>query len=462
MGKWENGKEGKTVSSSLIRSHAWIEIDLAAVRANFAQVAAYKKPEVRCMAVVKANGYGLGAEALSKTLARAGCDAFGVTTVAQGAALRRAGIRGLILVLGPSQQEEWQEAIEEDLTLSISEVGMLRDLNEYCTEFCRRSPLDIHLEIETGLGRTGLFPEDLKAVLPLLRGLRSLKVTGIYTHFAQAENKKGEKYTRQQFRQFSEAVAFLEENGIHPGLRHVCNSPALLAFPEFQLDMVRIGTLLIGQSPAPHLGGKLKLVDPWTAKARILQVKVVPAGKHIGYDGLYKTRANTQLAMIGLGYADGFSLEPRLVPKGLLDLIKIVVKNIILLCNLPWYAGSDNIFLGGHRVRVAGKVGMELTMLDVGQMPCDVGQEVIVPMRRASAGPRMQRIYIDEQAVISAEIQAGIPVELSAELPVELPAEQPVELPAEQPVELPAEQPVVTTAMSVGDQLVDELEEAAG
>jgi len=388
------------VSSPHTQPRVWIEIDLSAIRANYEQVVAFKAPEARCLAVVKADGYGLGGEALAKALAQAGCDAFGVTTVAQGAALRRGGIQGLILVMGPTKPDEWSEALATELTLAVSELTMLQELEEFCAAQHGEEPalsrtLDIHLEIETGLGRTGLFPEDLRAAMPVLLSLRCLKITGIYTHFAQAERKRGRKYSQRQFRQFCSAVDFLKENGIEPGLRHVCNSPAFLTFPEFHLDMVRIGTLLIGQLPASHLGGRLKLRDPWTAKAKILQVRRVPAGKRVGYNGLYRTRTDTQLAVIGLGYADGFAVEPRLVPKGVFDLAKIIIKNIFLLCNIPWHSGSDNIFIGGHRVRVAGKVGMELTVLDVGQIDCTTDQDAMIPLRRTSAGSRLQRVYFD-------------------------------------------------------------------
>ncbi|MCL1918804.1 MAG: alanine racemase [Peptococcaceae bacterium] len=373
---------------------AWVEVDMKAVRQNYDQVMVLKSPHARCMAVVKADGYGLGSEILAKTLAQAGCDAFAVTTVEQGVGLRRRGVDGLILVLGPALSHEWGDAVEHDLTLTVSRGAALEELEKFCAAHGRS--VDIHLEIETGMGRTGFSLQDLREASAVLSELSHVKVAGVYTHFAQAMLKKGRAYTLRQFERFCEGVDFLKGSGISPGICHVCNSAAFLAFPEFHLDMVRIGTLLIGHLPAPHLGEYVKLTDPWSAKARVLQVKRVPSGTYVGYQSLYKTRGETQLAVIGLGYADGFNVEPKMAPQGWVDLAKIIVKNLCALLGISLRGSTEAASVEGRPVRVAGKVGMELTVLDVGLEACTVGQVVTVPLRRTVASARLERVYVEE------------------------------------------------------------------
>jgi len=393
-----------------VRPQAWIEIDLDAVVENYRQVIAYAEAACRsprrpprCMAVVKADGYGLGAEAVARSLARAGCDAFAVTTVEQGLHLRRAGLEGLILVLGPSGEESWPAAQAAGLALSISGSRQLQALEAFEADR-QRPPLALHLEIETGMGRTGFTLAELQVALPTLSTLQHAAVEGVYTHFARAA-QNDRAYTAAQYARFREAVACLEGAGLKPALQHVCNSAAFLAHPDYHLDMVRIGTLLVGHVPAPRFAGYLRLADPWTAKARVLSLKRVPAGTRVGYQSTYRTRNSTQLAVIGLGYADGFMAGPRLTPQGWIDLAKITVKNLCALLRIP-IATGEKITLHGQPVLIAGKVGMELTVLDVRDLECEIGQEVVVPLRRTGAAAHLARFY-REQGQWTCRRQAG-------------------------------------------------------
>lgn len=366
----------------------WIEIDLDAVVHNYQEVVGRLSPGSRCMAVVKADGYGLGAVEVARALEEAGCEAFAVTTVDEALILRRNGIQGLILVLGPSSPASWIQALQENIQLTVSELGWISELEEICAENNRE--VEVHIKLETGMGRTGFGKEMLAQLAAALKEAPHLKVAGAYTHFARAA-QRDRAYTRDQFEKFLACIQELEGLGISIPCKHVCNSAAFLDYPGYHLDFVRVGTLLVGHFPSPAFEGMLDLRDPWLAKTRIVHLRDVPRGTYVGYQSLYRSKKATKLAVIPVGYADGFGVEPRFVPQGIVDLGKIIVKNIASLFGVQ--LGREKLLLNGNTVRVAGKIGMQLTVLDVGNTDCALGDEVVVPLRRTLANPRIERFY---------------------------------------------------------------------
>jgi len=361
----------------------WIEVDLDAVVENYQEIVKLLSSGSRCMAVVKADAYGLGAVEVTRALERAGCEAFAVTRVEEGLILREHGIEGLILVLGPTTKEEWPQAIAAQLQLTISELSSIVELNETCLDMESKSEqpmlVQVHLKVETGMGRTGFRSSELEALTLVLEKAPHLQLAGVYTHFARAAHKDKD-YTLGQYERFTSFTARLEELGIHPTWIHVCNSAAFLDYPEWHHDFVRIGTLLIGHYPGQGFSDKLKLSDPWVARSRIVHLRKVPKGTYVGYQSIYRTKAETQLAVIPVGYADGFGIAPHFTPQGWVDFLKIVVKNFAALLGI--FLGAERVELKGKTVRVAGKIGMQLTVLDVGMQDCALGDEVGIPLRR--------------------------------------------------------------------------------
>lgn len=369
-------------------ARCWIDINLDAVLANYRAVKGLLQGASRCMAVVKADGYGLGAGEMALALEREGCTAFAVTTVAEGLVLRRYGVKGTILVLGPTFEDEWEEAVKADLQLTLTAAQPLQGLQKLCSGLDLQAR--VHIELETGMGRTGFSFDQLAQLADLLPECPNVVPEGIYTHFARAA-QRDRAYTQRQFEAFKAGVAFLKERGIQPRYKHVCNSAAFLDYPEWHLDYVRVGTLLIGHYPGKGFAAKLKLTDPWSAKATVVHVQNVPKGTFVGYQSVYRTKRPTRLAVISVGYADGFGVEPHFVPQGWIDLGKIVVKNIAALFGKT--LGREKITLRGRTVRVAGKIGMQLTVLDAGLGECRLGDEVEIPLRRTQANPCLCRRY---------------------------------------------------------------------
>lgn len=384
-------------------SGTWIEIDLDAVLNNYLEIVSHLRPQSQVMAVVKADAYGMGAVEVAHVLQEAGCQAFAVTTIAEGVILREHGVEAQILVLGPVLKDEMAEALQADLQLTLSSLRQLEDLEQSALNLGKMA--QVHIKLETGMGRAGFFYENLEDLARELKECSGVKAVGIYTHFARGA-QRDRAYTQEQYKRFQKGVNRLEEFGVSGLLKHVCNSAAFLDYPEWHHDYVRIGTLLIGHVPAPGFAGKLKLRDPWTAKARIVHLRKVPKGTFVGYQSIYRTKRETQLAVIPVGYADGFGLIPHLIPQGFVDFIKIIIKNFLALFGV--YLGGENATLDGHTVPVAGKVGMQLTILDVGNCPCQVGDEVVIPLRRTSANARIPRIYRLEQRIfLKREIKEG-------------------------------------------------------
>ncbi|HBV86699.1 MAG TPA: alanine racemase [Desulfosporosinus sp.] len=377
----------------------WIEIDLDSLISNYHEVVKHLHPESRCMAVVKADAYGLGAVQVALALERVGCEAFAVTKVEEGLVLRKHGIRGLILVLGPSTEEEWPKAIEAQLQLTISELSFIAKLNDVCSDLHKE--VSVHLKLETGMGRTGFRLSELEDLSKSLNSAPQLKIMGVYTHFARAA-QRDKQYTIEQYKQFRSLTVRLEELGIRPAWKHVCNSAAFLDYPEWHLDFVRIGTLLIGHYPGPGFTGKLALSDPWIAKSKIVHLRKVAKGTKVGYQSIYRTKSVTQLAVIPVGYADGLGIAPHFVPQGWFDFLKIIIKNFLALFGV--FLSQERVELKGRTVRVAGKIGMQLTVLDVGMQDCALGDEVRIPLRRTVANPRIHRKYKQDGGILAERI----------------------------------------------------------
>jgi alanine racemase len=366
----------------------WIEVDLDAIVHNYKQVLSKLEPATELMAVVKADAYGLGAVEVARALQDEGCACFAVTTVQEALILRQQEIRGKILVLGPSSQEDWQEAIAKDIELTVSQLGALSALDQ-AARACGKKAV-IQLKLETGMGRTGFTEEQLAQLADALQRASSLEIAGAFTHLARAA-QRDHQYTKIQHERFAHGLTRLEAAGIQIPAKHICNSAAYLDFKEYHYDYVRVGTLLSGHFPSPAFEGRLDLKDPWVVKARITHLQKVPKGTYVGYQSLYRSKKDTTLAVVPAGYADGFGLEPKLVPQGFWDLVKIIVKNTAAL--FGWQLGREKVLVKNQTVQIAGKIGMQLTVLDLDKLECRLGEEVRLPIRRTSANPRIPRLY---------------------------------------------------------------------
>lgn len=366
--------------------YKWVEIDLDAIAANYQKVRKFVRKETKILGVVKADAYGHGAVEVAGELERQGIDYLGVTELDEGIKLRRAGIKTPILVFGPFLPEDTYCLKEFDLTISINNLEFLKFLAE------KAIPLKAHLKLETGFGRTGLKYDQLAETADILKKNDFLNIEGAYSHLSTAmwDNSS---YVKKQYEEFNRAVSFLEEKGISLPIKHICNSAALSKFPQMHLDMVRVGNLLYGQ----QVGGKNifqeEFLNAWYLKSQIIYINELPKGHPIGYEQTHILKKDTKIAIIPVGYVHGFSVEPLLKPKGIINLFKVLGKNILRFFNHPRVQIYGEI--KGVKVPVLGKVGMQLTILDVSHIPqVQIGDTVLLPGRRTNISVSLPKVFL--------------------------------------------------------------------
>ena len=313
----------------------WVEVSLAAIRENTRVFKQYMNKNSKLLAVVKADGYGHGAEEVGRAALAAGADGLGVALLDEAIELRRAGIDAPILVLGFTKPEVVKEAIINEITLTVYSKEVLDALVIACEEL--KQTAKIHLKIDTGMGRVGV--QTKEEALELLKSIagKRIEVEGIYTHFADADNVD-ETYTRMQFSRFLEITDYLADNGFSVPLKHCCNSAATINFPEMHLDMCRVGIGMYGLYPAKYMKKKINLTQAMTFQTKAVLIKEVAAGEPISYGCTYHTGRKSRIATLSVGYADG--LSRRLSNRG-----EVTIK--------------------GERAPIVGRICMDQTMIDV-------------------------------------------------------------------------------------------------
>lgn len=358
-------------------------VDSSALEHNAREVKKVLGSRVKLLAVVKGDGYGVGGIEAAKVFVSAGAHYLGVSSVPEGVELRRAGIRAPVLVMNPILKEECVTAIEHDLEVTVASRQGVFDVADASRRVGKVA--GIHLEIETGLGRTGLPVGEVPTVLDELRSQEGVRLRGVFTHMAEAHRDEA------SFRQFARFQAALRH--VPPGLlRHVANSGTFLRFPDMRLDMVRIGTLLYGQLPFGIRHTTLSLKSVWDFRARISFIHDVRPGDTIGYGGDYSIRRPMRIAVVSAGYSDGFGLTAVSRPKDLSDLARYIVKMVLSYLGKGRGEGGAVRFECGV-APVVGRIGMQLTMVDVTGLPVSVGDEASVSIR-PTAGARLPRIYL--------------------------------------------------------------------
>jgi alanine racemase len=366
-----------------LEPNAWIVVSRDALKHNFGAVRSVsaqgqtKPPQI--IAVVKANAFGHGAVETARILEEVGADFFAVTTPLEAIELRGAGVGGRILVFLPPLVDQIAPLLEADLDLTVCDQAGAEAIAEAASALGKSA--SVHLKVDTGMGRLGALPEDVLALAQKIVQTPSLSLAGVDTHFARAL-EKDEAATRKQFKVFEKVLSEITHIGINPGLRHCANSAALVRFPEMRLDAVRPGTILYGQYPSGAVPRLLELRETWRMQARIAAIREVPSGSSIGYGGEYVTRCPSKLAVLPIGYADGFTVAPQSASSGWRGL-----KN--------WLRPSPiTVTIRGVRVPVVGRVAMQICTVDVTDLPSvGVGDLVTLPARRITASARLPRVY---------------------------------------------------------------------
>lgn len=358
------------------------------------------------MAVVKANAYGHGDRELAPYLQRAGVDWLGVATAQEAAHLRDAGVDMPILVLGYTPPAMAPRLVRLGITQTVFSA-------DYGRQLADRVPagqaLDVHLKVDTGMNRLGIHPEaegGLAQALSVYQNPR-LRCTGIFTHFAVADEveEDARAHTRGQFERFMDFCALLQGRGLALGLRHCCNSAALLLYPEMHLDMVRCGIALYGLAPSPALAGQAPLRPVMSLHSRIVQLKEIPAGQGVSYGRTFVAPSPRRIATVPIGYADGYQrqlggLAKALVRGGAAPVVGRVCMDYLMLdvTALPQVREGDRVTLVGADGPLA------VTFDQLAALTGTVSYE-----RVCAVSPRVPRVYLRETCPPSSSSSEGHP-----------------------------------------------------
>lgn len=359
------------------------EVDLAAVQSNVAALRAAAGP-AEVMAVVKADAYGHGLVPCAQAALAAGATWLGVAQLAEGLALRQAGVGGRMLSWLHVPGDDFAGAVSADVELSVSAGWALEEIRAAAATTGRTAR--IQLKADTGLSRNGCQPADwpdLLAAVGRAAAEGSVEVTGVWSHLAWAD-APDHPTVRRQRELFVEMADAAERAGLPVPLRHLANSAATLTDPQAHFDVVRPGLAIYGLSPVPQLGDPAAygLTPAMTVRGRLAQVKRVPAGEGVSYGHEYHTTQDTTLGLVPLGYADG----------------------------VPRAAGNCGpVQVAGRRHVVAGRVCMDQFVLDLGHDAggVEAGDEVVL-FGPGRAGEPTAQEWADAVGTISYEIVARI------------------------------------------------------
>jgi len=357
----------------------WAEIDLDAVRANVRTLADVARPAA-LMAVVKADGYGHGAVPVARAALDAGAAWLGVALVEEGAELRAAGIDAPVLVLSEPPPDAAAAVVALGLTPVVYTPAGIEALAKAVAD-SGAEPLPVHLKVDTGMHRVGCTLDEAFALAESIAARTELRLEGVLTHLAVADEPDN-PYTGEQLDRFGGVLDALRAAGIEFDLVHAANSAGLLAFTDrARFDLVRCGIAVYGVPPAPELADRVPLRPAMALKARVSHVKRLPAGARLSYGLRYTMPREGTVATVPVGYADG-------VPRAL-------------------SSTGGEVLVAGNRHPIAGTVTMDQLMVDVGDAPVEVGDEVALLGRDGGA-----EITADEWAgrlgTIGYEIVCGI------------------------------------------------------
>lgn len=354
----------------------WAEIDLKAIEYNYRQVRKHVGKGINIMAVVKANAYGHGTVEVSNALERSGVDYLGVATTDEAVRLRDHGIECPVLVLGSVLPVEVGVAVEKDITLSICDEELFDVIRK---ESARGGKLKVHIKIDTGMGRVGIWHEEALSLVKKVSAESGMILEGIYTHFSSAG--RDDFFTTYQIEAFEKLLSSIEKNWIKIPLRHAANSIATVDFHRAHLNLVRPGLVIYGMYPKHTFPRIIKLKPALELKTRVVFIKDTPPGRSISYGRTFITHKHTKIATLPIGYADGYGRK---------------------------LSNKAEVLIRGRRARVVGKITMDQTMVDVGHINgVKMGDEVVLIGKQGREEIRAENLARMAES-IAYEVVCGI------------------------------------------------------
>jgi alanine racemase len=331
--------------------NAWAEIDLGCIKHNVATIRRWIGGDVKLLAVIKADAYGHGINEISRTVLASGAEWLGVTSIAEALELRKLHPSARILILSAGMYDHSKLIVKHNLTPIVSSRQMAALLNEAGEYYGK--VVKVHLKIDTGMGRLGIWHEHAIDFIKYSAGLPFIQVEGICSHFSSVSSSALDmEFTREQLGNFENVVESAARLGIYIPIRHIGNSGAVMLMREAHLDLVRAGISVYGLVPSSEFKTLLPLKPALSLKSRVAYLKDVFPGRAISYGRTFKIQEKTRIATIPIGYSNGYARS---------------------------LSNKGQVLVRGQRASVVGIVTMDQIMVDVGKIPnVNVGDEVVL------------------------------------------------------------------------------------
>ena len=328
----------------------WAEINLDNLAHNMREVRRVTNKNTKVTAVIKADGYGHGAKDIASTLLENGADRFAVATLSEAIQLRKEVHNVEIMVLGYTPNIQAKDLIKNNIIQTIYSLDQAKEFSQIAISLNKK--VTVHIKIDTGMHRLGLLPnEDTINEIVEINKLNGLIIEGIFTHFATADEIDKE-YTRDQVNKFNYVTTELEKKGLKIPLKHVSNSAAIIDLPEFNYDMVRAGIMLYGLYPSNHINRDIvDLKEVMCLKTKIAQIKNLNAGSSISYGLNFTVQRNSKIAILPIGYADGYSRT---------------------------LSNQSHVMINGKKAPIVGNICMDQCIIDVTDIDINREDDVIL------------------------------------------------------------------------------------
>ena len=357
----------------------WAEIDLSAIDFNFRQVKSITGKQTKVMAVIKCDAYGHGLLPVARRLIGLGADYLGVASIDEAIALRKEKVKLPVLVLGNTLNEHTGPIVKYGLTQAVSDYKLASKLSHIAKR--EGKFIKVHIKVDTGMGRLGVLYREAIILIKKIKKLDNLTIEGLFTHFPCADSDS--EFTSYQIEIFKQLISDLKKCGITVPICHAANSMGLIGYPESHFNLVRPGLMLFGIYPKRGLN--IKLRPAFSLKTKAVFLKDMPSGQGISYGRNYITRKQTTVAVLSIGYGDGY-------PRNLSNRADVLIK--------------------GRRFVISGAICMDYIMVDIGNLPAKTGEEIVLIGSQAKI-----RISAEELAQLSGTIAYEIVCGIGSRVP---------------------------------------------
>lgn len=339
--------------------------------------------ELKIIAVVKGNAYGLGLVEYTNFLIDNGISFFAVSTVYEALKLRKAGIKQDILMLSSTAiEEDVRKLVENDIIITIGSKDDIYVAEKIANE--QNKKIRAHLKIDTGFGRYGFVYNNPEKIVEALRKIKNIKIEGTFSHFSISFYD--EKYTKLQFQRFIDTVGVLQENKIKTGILHICNSSAFLQYPNMHLNAVRVGSAFLGRLSFKNSLGLKKIAY---LESEVSEIKELPSKFNIGYSNTFETKKKTKVAIIPCGYMDGVNITNNRDMFRRIDKLRYIVRDIKDFFKKQ----SINVIINDTKCNVLGRVGTYHLTCDITNKDIKIGDKVKISINSKFVNIEVRREY---------------------------------------------------------------------